>query len=83
MKIKDIDFDNEVINIYQKKTDSFKTIPLSNQLIELINELLESGNGENIYKLKDNETYLFSNQIKKNLNLKLRKILSANSSRKS
>jgi len=72
VKIKDIDFENEVINIYQKKTNCIKTIPLSSGLFELVNEILNHGDEENIYTLLDKESYLFPNPVRNNPLLKLR-----------
>lgn len=72
VKIKDLDFENEVINIYQKKTNCFKTIPLTSGLFELINEILNHGDENNIYILQDKESYLFPNPIRNNPYLKLR-----------
>jgi site-specific recombinase XerD len=72
IKIKDIDFENEVINIYQKKTNCFKSIPLTNGLIELVNEILNPGNENNIYSLTDKESYIFPNPVKHNPYLKMR-----------
>ena len=72
VKLKDIDFENEVINIYQKKTNCFKTIPLTIGLLELVNEILNKGEENNIYTLQDKEGYLFLNPVKNNPFLKLR-----------
>ena len=72
VKLKDIDFENEVINIYQKKTNCFKTIPLTIGLLELVNEILNKGDENNIYTLQDKEGYLFLNPAKNNPFLKLR-----------
>lgn len=72
VKLKDIDLNDEVINIYQKKTNCFKTIPLTNGLLDLVNEILNSGNEDNIVTLKDKENYIFPNPVKGNMNLKLR-----------
>ena len=72
VKLKDIDFENEVINIYQKKTNCFKTIPLISGIFELVNEILNKGIENNIYTLQDKEGYLFPNPIRNNPYLKLR-----------
>ncbi len=61
-----------VLNIYQKKTNCFKTIPLTSGLIELINEILNHGEENNIYTLQDKESYLFPNPVRNNPYLKLR-----------
>ena len=72
VKIKDIDFGNEVVNIYQKKTNCFKTIPLTKGLIELINEIMDHGNDNNIYTLQDKEGFLFPNPVRNKPLLKMR-----------
>ncbi len=72
VKIKDIDFENEVINIFQQKTNCFKTIPLTKGLLELINEIINSGNDSNILTLANKESYLFHNKIINRTDLKLR-----------
>ena len=72
VKLKDIDFENEVINIYQKKTNCFKTIPLTIGLLELVNEILSKEDDSNIYTLQDKEVFLFPNPVKNNPFLKLR-----------
>lgn len=48
VKLKDIDFEDGVINIYQKKTNCFKTIPLTSGLTELVNEILNHSDENNI-----------------------------------
>ena len=72
VKLKDIDFEDGVINIYQKKTNCFKTIPLTSGLTELVNEIHNHGDENNIYTLLDKESYLFPNPLRKNPFLKLR-----------
>ncbi|MBK9403914.1 MAG: phage integrase family protein [Ignavibacteria bacterium] len=72
VKLKDIDFENEVINIYQKKTNCFKTIPLTIGLLELVNEILSKEDDSNIYTLQDKEVFLFPNPVKNNPFLKQR-----------
>lgn len=72
VKLKDIDFENEVINIYQRKTNCFKTIPLTSGVLELIKEILDSGSDGNIFTLKDKESYIFPNPAKNIPSLKLR-----------
>lgn len=72
VKIKDIDFENEVINIFQQKTNCFKTIPLTKGLFELINEIMNSDNDKNILTLANKESFLFHNKIKNIPELKLR-----------
>lgn len=71
-KIKDIDFENEVINIFQQKTNCFKTIPLTKGLFELVNEIMNSGNERNILSLANKESFLFHNKTKNFMNMKLR-----------
>ncbi len=57
-KIKDIDFEKSLINIYQQKSNCFKTIPISKQMLELLSEVLGSGDGNNIHKFRESESYL-------------------------
>lgn len=70
IKIKDIDFENEVINIFQQKTNCFKTIPLG--LFELITEIINYGNEKNILTLVNKESYLFHYRTKNFTKMKLR-----------
>lgn len=72
VKIKDIDFENEVVNIFQQKTNCFKTIPLTKGLSQLIDEIINSGNDKNILTLANKESYLFYNKDKNMHDLKLR-----------
>ncbi|MDQ3022043.1 MAG: site-specific integrase [Bacteroidota bacterium] len=72
VRIKDIDFENEVINIFQQKTNCYKTIPITKGLFELINEIMNSGNDKNILTLANKESYLFHNNFKNKPDLKLR-----------
>ncbi|MDQ3020102.1 MAG: site-specific integrase [Bacteroidota bacterium] len=72
VKIKDINFEDEVINIYQQKTNCFKTIPITKAMMELLNEILNIGNDTNIFILTDKESYIFHNPLKKNPYLKMR-----------
>lgn len=72
VKIKDLDFENENINIYQQKTNCYKTIPMSEAMTVLINEILNCDNKTNIFQLLDPESYLFYNKLKNNPFLKLR-----------
>ncbi|MEO7356800.1 MAG: tyrosine-type recombinase/integrase [Ignavibacteria bacterium] len=72
VRIKDIDFENEIVNIYQQKTNCYKTIPLTKGLFELINEIINSGNDQNILTLANKQSYLFHNRIKNKSDLKLR-----------
>lgn len=72
VKIKDIDFENEVINIFQQKTNCYKTIPLTEGLLKLVNEIINSDNDKNILTMAIKESYLFHNKSKKFMNLKLR-----------
>ncbi len=59
VKIKDIDFENEVINIFQRKTNCFKSIPLTEGLFELVNAIINSENDKNILTMANNDSYLF------------------------
>lgn len=72
IKVKDVDFGNGVVNIYQQKTNSFKSIPLSTALTELINEVIHSEGEKNILTFPDKDSYLFYNKCKNNRHLKLR-----------
>lgn len=58
IKIKDIDLENEVANIFQQKTNCFKSIPLSKGLFDLINEIVNLGNANNILTLTNKKSYL-------------------------
>jgi len=70
IKMKDIDFEKGVINIYQQKTNCYKTIPLTSRLTELVNEIIQSDNQINTKSLK--ESYLFYNKFKNDPFSKLR-----------
>lgn len=72
VKMKDLDFENEIINIYQQKTNCYKTIPMSEAITELLSEILNSNNDSNIFSLTYPESFLFYNKEKKNSFLKLR-----------
>jgi len=72
MRIKDIDFDREEINIFQQKTNSYKVIPLSSGLVELLSEITNENNYRNVFTMTDNENYLFFNKLKNNRCFKLR-----------
>lgn len=72
VRIKDIDFGNEVINIFQQKTNCFKTIPLTKGLTELINEIINDEREKNIFSMVNKESYLFYNKIQNRSELKLR-----------
>ncbi|MBK8551260.1 MAG: tyrosine-type recombinase/integrase [Ignavibacteria bacterium] len=72
VRIKDIDFDNEVINIHQRKTNSFKTIPLTAGILDLVNEIMNNEVESNIYTIQDKESYLFPNPVRNNPCLKMR-----------
>ncbi len=72
VKIKDADFENEVINIFQQKTNCFKSIPMTKGLFELVNEIINCDNDKNILTLANKESYLFHNKIKNKSDLKLR-----------
>lgn len=71
IKIKDIDFENELINVYQRKTNCFKTIPMSENLFKLLNEILNP-ESEKVFSIRNSESYLFYNTIKNNSFIKLR-----------
>lgn len=68
LKIKDIDFDNGIINIFQRKSNSFKSIPLTKKLSELISEIIYSDHCESDNSMK----YLFHKKISNDQYLKLR-----------
>ncbi|MBK9402906.1 MAG: tyrosine-type recombinase/integrase [Ignavibacteria bacterium] len=70
IKMKDIDFEKGIINIYQQKTNCYKTIPLTSRLTELVNEIIQSDNQINTKSLK--ESYLFYNKFKNDPFSKLR-----------
>lgn len=70
IKMKDIDFEKGVINIYQQKTNCYKTIPLTKRLLELVNEIIQSDDQINTTSLK--ESYLFYNKFKNDPYTKLR-----------
>ncbi|MBS1516993.1 MAG: tyrosine-type recombinase/integrase [Bacteroidetes bacterium] len=72
VRIKDLDFDKRIINIYQQKTNCFKTIPITDTIAVLLNEILNSENKSNIYTLVDPESYLFHKKLKNNSSIKLR-----------
>lgn len=72
VRIKDIDFENEMINIYQQKTNCYKTLPMSKAIHELINEITYSGNEKNIFPLRDKESYLFFSKFRNDTFVKLR-----------
>lgn len=72
VKIKDLDFDKKILNIYQQKTNCFKTIPITDAIAELLNEIINSDNKSNIFSLIDPESYLFHKKLKNNLFIKLR-----------
>lgn len=70
MKVKDIDFGKGILNVYQQKTNCYKTIPLTDRLTELLKEIFKS-NFESIdSKLK--ESYLFYKNANNDPYLKLR-----------
>jgi integrase/recombinase XerD len=62
IKIGDIDFNNGVMNIYQKKSNKVKTIPINQNIGDLLNEILK-GDG-NIHELRDRNEYLFYNHYR-------------------
>ena len=70
LKIKDIDHKNNNINIYQRKTNSYKSFPISDSLTELIKEILSPGFQNDNCLLK--EGYLFYDKIKNDPASKLR-----------
>ena len=72
IKLKDLDFEREVISIFQQKTNSFKTIPMTSGLINLLNEIMDHGNDKNVFKMIDKESYLFFNKSKNLTTLRLR-----------
>lgn len=70
IKIGDIDFNNRVINIYQKKSNKIKTIPINQNIGDLLNEILKSDN--NIHELRERNEYLFYNHYRDIKTLSLR-----------
>lgn len=70
IKIKDIDFDKGIINIYQQKTNCCKTIPLEGRLTELLKEILKSYIEGFDYSQK--ERFIFYNKSKNYPYTKLR-----------
>jgi integrase/recombinase XerD len=70
LKIKGIDFKNNNINIYQKKTNSYKSFPISDSLTELLEEILPTGPRDDISLMK--EGFLFYDKIKNDPGSKLR-----------
>ncbi len=64
VKIRDIDFSNEVISIFQQKTNCYKTIPLTDRLFDLLKEIGEDNSEENIISSEALESYLFFNKFK-------------------
>jgi len=70
IKVKDIDFDKGILNIYQQKTNCYKTIPLTDRLTELLKEICLS----NIEGIDNNlkESYIFYNKSNNDPYLKLR-----------
>jgi integrase len=70
IKIGDIDFSNRVINIYQKKSNRIKTIPINNNIGDLLNEILSSDN--NVLEMRDRNEYLFYNHYRDIKTLPLR-----------
>lgn len=70
IKIKDIDFDNAILNIYQQKTNCYKTIPLTDRLYELLNVI--AGTGKEIDVMSLQESFLFYNKFKNDPYSKLR-----------
>lgn len=70
VKIRDIDFQNGILNIYQKKTNCFKTLPVTDRIKQLIIEIAESSKDMNIMESKD--SYLFYNKNKNDFYSKLR-----------
>lgn len=72
VKIKDLDFDKAILNIYQQKTNCFKTIPITDDISELLNEIINSDNNSNIFSLIDPESFLFHKKLRNNSLIKLR-----------
>lgn len=72
VKVKDLDFDKKIINLYQQKTNCFKTIPITDTIAELLNEILNSDNKSNIFSLIDPESFLFHKKLRNNSFIKLR-----------
>jgi len=70
IKVKDIDFDKGILNVYQQKTNCYKTIPLTDRLIELLNEICKSNIGSFDNNLK--ESYIFYKRSNRDPYLKLR-----------
>jgi integrase/recombinase XerD len=70
IKIGDIDFNNRVINIYQKKSNKTKTIPINQNIGDLLNEILKSDS--NIHELREKNEYLFYNHYRDIRTLPLR-----------
>jgi len=70
MKVKDIDFGKGILNVYQQKTNCYKTIPLTDRLTELLKEICLS----NIEGIDNNlkESYIFYNKSNNDPYLKLR-----------
>jgi len=70
IKVKDIDFERGILNVYQQKTNCYKTIPLSDRLTELLNEICKSNTEGTDNNLK--ESYIFYKRSNYNPFLKLR-----------
>lgn len=70
MKVKDIDFGKGILNVYQQKTNCYKTIPLTDRLSELLKEICKS----NFESINSNlkESYIFYNKSNNDPYLKLR-----------
>ena len=63
LKIKDVDFDNKRILIFQRKSNSFKTIPMNKNLSDLLNEIGNIEGCGNGMPMSDKERYLFYSRI--------------------
>lgn len=72
VKIKDLDFEKGILNIYQQKTNCYKIIPITDDITQLLHEILNFDNESNIFPMIDAESYLFYNNETNNHFLKLR-----------
>lgn len=63
VKLSDIDWNNNVINIYQTKTKKFKICILTNKLKELLNNIIPTSTStSNIINFNNTDTFIFTVQ---------------------